>query len=119
MSAEHVNQRERRAAFQKLMERFNQQATDYDEGEEEDPRPYFSGAKPISRFVCVTVNYTSHGEAKHFFLPTFDTASEACDRAVEYATDDIFEELPVLVFDLDEEREMSPQFRRVQWSEWR
>lgn len=109
----------RRRAFTKLMERFSQTATDYDEGEEEDPRPYLSGAKPIGRFVCVTVNYSSQGQGKYFFLPIFDSASEACDRAVEYATDDIFEELPVLVFDLDEEREMTPKYRRIEWSEWR
>jgi hypothetical protein len=105
--------------FTQLMARFHQSPGDYDEGEEEDPRPYFSGEKELARFCCVTLNYTSHGEEKYFFLPTFENASDACNRATEYATDDIFEELPVLVVDLDEGREMSPLYRRIMWSEWR
>lgn len=109
----------RREAFGKLMERFQQTPTDYDEGEEEDPRPYFTGEKLVARFCCVTINYSSHGEGKYFFLPTFDNAADACDRATKYATDDIFEELPVLVADLDEGREMSPIYRRITWTEWR
>lgn len=100
--------------FTQLMARFQQAPTDYDEGEEEDPRPYVSGEKELSRFCCVTVH-----RGKYFFLPTFDEAFDACNRATEFAYDDIFEEIPVAVVDLDEGREMIPLFRRILWSEWR
>ena len=86
--------------FAKLMEDYHQSPSDYDAGEEEDPRPYFDGSRELEQYAIVTVNYSSHGEAKHFFLAT-DALEYAFARAVEYATDDIFEELPVAVVDLD------------------
>lgn len=85
----------------KLIESYGHTPHDYDEGEEEDPRPYISGEKACERWCCVTVNFTSHGKPKWFFLPIFAERDAAELRAVEYAGDDIFEELPVAVVDLD------------------
>jgi len=94
-------QTRRREAFAALMESDGCLPTDYDAGEEEDPRPYLSGEEPIGRFVCVTKNWSSHGEEKLFYLPTFDDLMLATNRAEEYCDDDIFEELPVRIVDLD------------------
>lgn len=94
--------------FAALIAEYHQSPEDYDEGEEEDPRPYFTGEAELSRFVCVTVNYSSQGHAKFFFLPTFEERDAAELRAVEYAQDDIFEELPVAVVDLDTGEEFTP-----------
>lgn len=96
-----------------LLKEYGMEPTDYDEGEEEDPRPYFNGEASCEKFVCVTVNYTSHGHAKYFFLPTFDTAEGAMVRAELYAHDDIFEELPVAVIDLDTGARYTPE--RIVW----
>lgn len=99
--------------FAALLERYQQSPEDYDAGEEEDPRPYFDSTAELSRYVCVTVNYTSHGYAKYFFLPTFDYELAAEARAVEYAQDDIFEELPVEVYDLDSGCSWKPEWRKL------
>lgn len=94
----------------KLIESYGQKPTDYDEGEEEDPRPYISGEEECERFCCVTVNYTSHGYAKWFFLPVFPKRDAAELRAVEYAENDLFEELPVAVVDLDSGETWTPEW---------
>ena len=107
---------ERLARFKQLLTDYHASPTDYDEGEEEDPRPYFTGEEQLCRYVCVTVNYSSHGEAKYFFLPTFDDPAAAMDRAVEYARDDLFEELPVEVHDLDGGPSYTPSWHAVPWS---
>lgn len=86
--------------FGTLMEKYQMSPEDYDEGEVEDPRPYFNGERECERYACVTMNWSSHGYAKHFFL-LFDSAEVAMARASEYDRDDIFEELPVEVVDLD------------------
>jgi hypothetical protein len=99
--------------FKELMAAYQQTPADYDAGEEEDPRPYIDGEKPLSRYVCVTVNYTSHGYGKYFFLPDFDTPEGAASRATEYTHDDIFEELPVSVYDLDTGEEHKANYSRV------
>ena len=101
--------RRRREAFADLMEADGCLPTDYDEGEEEDPRPYLSGDVPCGRFVCVTKNWSSHGEEKLFYLPIFDDLQEATNRAEEYCDDDIFEELPVKIVDLDSSRVYFPE----------
>ena len=105
----------RQGRFAALMKRYQQSPDDYDEGEEEDPRPYFTGECELSRYVCVTVNFSSHGESKYFFLPTFDSVEDAADRAVLFAEDDIFEELPVEVHDLDSGCSFLPKWDTLQF----
>ena len=90
----------RRAAFAALLKRSGDSPGDYDEGEEEDPRPYISGKKQLGRFVCVTKNW-SNSAGKSFYLPTFGDWESARARAEAYDTDDIFEEIPVAIVDLD------------------
>lgn len=63
--------------------------------------PYLTGDEPLGRFVCVTKNWSSHGEEKLFFLPVFSSLRLAKARAEEYCDDDIFEEIPVKIVDLD------------------
>jgi len=63
-----------------------------------------------------TVNYTSHGHAKYFFLPTFSSSGDAQLRAADYAQDDLFEELPVAVVDLDTGDSYRADYRSVGWS---
>lgn len=94
------DQERRRQAFAELMRSDGSNPEDYDEGEEEDPRPYLSGEFPLGRFVCVTLNW-SHSNGKLFYLPSFDDLMLATNRAEEYDRDDIFEEIPVKVVDLD------------------
>lgn len=93
--------------FAALIAEYHQSPEDYDAGEEEDPRPYFDGSRELERYALVTVNYSSHGSAKFFFL-AFDTRAEAESRGIEFATDDIFEELPVAVVDLDTGKTWEP-----------
>lgn len=104
-------QQKRREAFAKLIERHDQEPDDYDEDVEEDPRPYLSGAKEIARYVCVTIH-----EQKFFFLPTFDDRYEAQARAVEYVHDDIWNEFPVEVFDLDTGTFFRPAWSTISWT---
>lgn len=105
-----AEQQERwREAFADLMEADGCLPTDYDEGEEEDPRPYLSGEEPIGRFVCVTKNWSSHGEEKLFYLPIYNDLMLATNRAEEYCEDDIFEELPVKIVDLESGAVYHPQ----------
>lgn len=106
----------RKDAFAALLAQYQQAPTDYDEDTEEDPRPYFSGEKELAPWVCVTVNYSSHGYAKYFFLPTFATSKEAAERAVEYVQDDLFEELPVAVVNLDDGTTFEPEWSLVPWA---
>jgi hypothetical protein len=94
-------QEQRRKAFAALLEADGSSPTDYDEGEEEDPRPYLSGEEPIGRYCVVTLNWSSHGSEKLFYLPSFNDLMLATNRAEEYDRDDIFEELPVKVVDFD------------------
>lgn len=100
-----------------LLARYDQAAGDYDEGEDEDPRPYLDGREECGRWCCVTVNYSSHGGAKYFFLPTFDDAATAQARAVDYPDDGAFEELPVAVVDLDTGAARVPVWRSLSWKE--
>jgi hypothetical protein len=102
-------------AFKKLIESYNQAPTDYDEGEEEDPRLYIEGHEPIAPWCCVTVNYSSHGYAKHFFLPCFEERDAAELRATEFAQDGTFEELPVAVVNLDTGETHEPNWGSVEW----
>lgn len=106
----------RRERFIEVMEWYGMKATDYDPGEEEDPSEYVSGERECERYACVTVNYSSHGEAKHFFL-LFEDKNVAMARACDYAQDDLFEELPVAVYDLDSRAVWEPDFETVQWKE--
>lgn len=94
-------QEQRRKAFAALLEADCNSPDDYDAGEEEDPRPYLSGELPLGRFVCVTLNWSSRGSEKLFYLPFFDDLTEATNRAEEYDRDDIFEEIPVKIVNLD------------------
>lgn len=107
--AEAAAKQARRARFQALIEQYGQSPDDYDEGEEEDPRPYLDGSRELERYAVVTVNYTSQGHAKFFFL-AFDKRGAAEQRAVEYAQDSAFEELPVAVVDLDTGEEYTPAY---------
>lgn len=113
---DQARQDARRGEFAHLLKRYFADPGDYDEGVEEDPRLYLSGEAELARYVCVTVNYTSHGEAKFFFLPTFDRAEDAESRAVEFADDDIFEELPVCVHDLDSGRSSWPNWASLRFT---
>lgn len=101
----------RQERFAQVLERFGQTADDYDQGEEEDPRPYLSGEEECRRFCCITIH-----EGKVFFLPTFETREEAQGRAVEYAQDDVFPELPVGVLDLDTGDTFYPQWDSLPWA---
>lgn len=105
----------RAQAFRALLARYCVDETEYDEGEEEDPRVYLSGEEPIRRWVCVTSNTSSRGYWHPFFLPTFDTADAAMARAEEYMRDDLFEEMPEAVFDLDTGTEYRVKGFRVEW----
>jgi hypothetical protein len=107
---------ERIAKFAKLIASYGHHPEDYDEGEEEDPRPYLSGELTLDRYVVVTVNYTSHGQGKYFFLSEPELRG-AQDRAVLFAQDDLFEELPVAVVDLDTDREYVPSWFNLPWKE--
>jgi hypothetical protein len=99
-----------------LMDEFGQTPDDYDEGEEEDPRPYFNGEREPKKWACVTVNYSSHGEAKHFFY-TLPTLRIAKFRAGDFANDDIFEEIPVAVVDLDSGDRWNAKVS-TKWTKW-
>lgn len=93
-------QEQRRQAFAELLKADGSDSEAYDRDEEEDPRPYLVGEKDLARFVCVTLNWSSsHG--KLFYLPEFDNFEKAQVRAEMYDRDDIFEEIPVKVVDLD------------------
>lgn len=95
-----ISQQARRKAFAELLEADGSDPTNYDEDEEEDPRPYLSGEKDLGRFVCVTLNWSS-SDGKLFYLPEFDDFDAAKARAELYDRDDLFEEIPVKVVDLD------------------
>lgn len=107
-------QEKRQEAFAKLIDSYGQRPTDYDEGEEEDPRPYLSGELSLDPWIVVTVNYSSHGEPKYFFLPEA-TRPDAQARAVHFAADDIFEEIPVAVVNLDTAEVWEPRWSSLQW----
>lgn len=107
-------QTKRRDAFARLLAAYGLGPTDYDEGEEEDPRPYLDGELSVLPWALVTVNYTSHGEAKYFFL-LFDAIGEAMERGVRFAQDDIFEELPVEVVNLDTGASFEPDYDALPW----
>jgi hypothetical protein len=93
----------RRQAFAALLERDGYTAEDYDDDPEvpENPRPYLNSEAPLGRYCCVTLNWST-SDGKHFYLPEFDDLLFATNRAEEYVEDDIFEELPVKIVDLDE-----------------
>lgn len=94
-------QEKRRAAFAALLKDDDTDKETYDDGEEEDPRIYLSGQEKIGRFCVVTLNWSSRGYDKLFYLPIFNDMQAATNRAEEYIYDDLFEELPVKVVDLD------------------
>lgn len=95
------NQARWRVAFAELLDRDGSSPNDYDAGEEEDPRIYLSGEEEIGRFVCVTTNWSSRGHEMTFYLPTFNDWEAAAARAVEYIQDDLFEEIPLKIVDLE------------------
>lgn len=96
-----VGVREQRLqAFRALIKRDGSDPEDYAYGEEEDPRPYLAGEEPCGRYVCVTCNWSS-SDGKLFYLPIFEDISLAIARAEEYDRDDVFEEVPIKVVDLD------------------
>lgn len=110
----------RRDAFRSLLAEYEVSEEEYDRGEEEDPRPFVAGRSRCSQFVCVTLNYSSRGGPMPFFLPTFDSLADAQRRAVEFAADDVFEELPVEVRDLDSGESWGPDWSTLGWSKgWR
>lgn len=95
----------------RLLGEYGQEARDYDEGEEEDPRPYLTGEQECEQWCCVTEH-----DGKHFFLPTFHTADQAAARAVEYVEDDIWAETPVEVHNLDTGESLYPVWDALRWS---
>lgn len=97
----------RRAAFAALLKRDRSSPDDYpdDEEAEENPRPYLSGEEEIGRFVAVTLNWSS-SDGRLLYLPTYDRLDLAILRAEEYDRDDIYEEIPIKVVDLDEGTEI-------------
>lgn len=106
------NLQERRlAAFVALLDADGSDAEDYDHEVEEDIRPLVAGEKEIGRYICVTMNL-SFSEGKLFYL-SFNDLGQAISRAEEYDRDDIFEEFPVKVVDLDtgEEHFAEPYYR--------
>jgi hypothetical protein len=108
-------QQNRHENLLKLLKRFGCTADDYAHDVEEDVRPYLTGSREIDRWCCVTVNYSSCAHAKWFFLPCFGTAEEAQIRSIEFADDDIFEEIPVAVVDLDTWTFSVPDWRSLQF----
>jgi hypothetical protein len=94
-----------------LIESYGESPDNYDEGVEEDVRPYLCGEQPCGRFVCVT----AHGE-RRYFLPCYDNLESAQARAIEYVIDSLFTETPVAVHDLDEGSLYSPDWRSLQWT---
>lgn len=105
----------RTAELLAMMLEYQADPEDYDEGEEEDPRPYLNGESELERFACVTVNYSSHGYEKPFFL-FFPERDAAELRAMEYVQDDIFEEIPVEVRDLDTGEKWMPDWSSLKWA---
>lgn len=99
----------RAAALAALMAEHQAEPDDYDFDVEEDVRPYFKRKAP-RRFVCVTEH-----DGKPFFLPSFDTAEAAMARAVEYVHDDLFDEQPVAVVDLDSGDVYDPEPWAMPW----
>lgn len=95
-----------------LMDGYSQTPDDYDDDEvEENVRLHFNGERYTDRFCCVTVN-----DGKFFFLPQFKTQDEATSRAVEFAQDDIFPEIPVEVHDLDTGKSVHPRWHTLEWA---
>lgn len=112
-----TRQEKRLARFEELMAEYGMAEDDYDDDDdaEENPRPYIRGEQPLEAWVCVTVNYSSRGGATHYFLPKFEEAEAAIARAEEYAQDDLFEELPVAVVNLDTGFTLYPVLRNLNW----
>lgn len=87
--------------FRALLASDNVSPDDYDEGEEEDPQLYLSGEERIERYCVVTINWSSRSCATYFYLPTYRTMSSAKERAEYFDRDDMFEEVPDRIVDLD------------------
>lgn len=93
--------RQRVEALDKLLTEFSQRVDDYDEGEEEDLRPYFNGSVFPLPWACITQNGTPGSyDYKTFFL-LLASREEAQARAEQFIEDDIFVELPIAVVNLD------------------
>lgn len=106
----------RLVAFKELMDRHYQTPDDYDTGAEEDPRPYFAREAALGRYVCVTANpVPGNSDGKTFFLPRFDDLADAQARAIEFADDDVFAEMPVEIVDLDTGRRWHPSWSSLRW----
>jgi hypothetical protein len=93
-----------------LLKHYGQHVTDYAEEVEEDLRPYFNDERELERYCCIT----SH-EGKFFFLPEFASVEGAQARAEEYMFDDLFQEIPVAVVDLDTGGSYRPTSFHVEW----
>lgn len=108
-------QEQRRSAFRALFEGDGYTSRDWDDDPdiEEQPDNYLrEGGWEIGRFCCVTIH-----AGKFFYLPTFSNRHDAQERAVRYSADDIFEESPVKVVDLDTGRVFEPRWDAVPWWE--
>lgn len=111
-----AQQAQRRERFIALMKEHYQEPDDYDEGEEEDPRPFVDGRVPCERYVVVTANpVPGNGESKTFFLPIYDTLEAAKARAIEFAQDDVFAEIPVAIVDLESDARFLPNWTQMPW----
>ena len=93
-----------------MLTRYGMKVDDYDEEVEEDLRPYFRGEKEVGMWCCVTMH-----DEKPFFLPEFDNIEAAQSRAIEFARDNIFQEVPEAVVNMDTGDVWYPNYDTLGW----
>ena len=82
--------------------------TSYSGGE--DAGEFVRGERPIERYCAVTI-----GGGFSYATPTSTTLAQAKAKAAENIVDDIFNEIPHFIIDLDTGRRWQPNWTRIPW----
>jgi hypothetical protein len=81
----------------------------------EDLEPFVEGEEEIKEWAVITHGTGSSGDDVTYIYPEYETPEAAQAKAIENIGDDIFEETPHAIVNLDTGQELRPMWETVQW----
>lgn len=106
--------------FTEMLEKFDIGPGDYDEDCEEDIRQYLKDCSPIptklARYAVITWSIV-RGELQYYVYPRYDSLESAIERAEQFQNDDIAQEFPKSILDLDAGLYMNAEVA-ASWGGW-
>lgn len=80
----------------------------------EDLKTYLDGTSVCGEWAAVTASAGDSGEVVYVY-PYYDTRDDAIERATRYMDDDILQEMPRAVVNLDTGETWTPDWAKLPW----